>query len=173
MARHPELVSGPVELPWETLLQLYRTKAMQKLLLCLFACASFFLKAQNIDIINTSLNQSEVSNHTTKKPCNSVIMKVGAIDKSTTTVKELMLQESLVLFFPDCLKPFCDITSFSFATSRKLKKDIYCIGSYFTPKVYAAIKKLKRGDKAFFDNIKVNGPDGTTRSLAPFFLTIE
>lgn len=208
---------------------------MQKLLLCLFVCVPFFIKAQ-MDIINTSVYEANIrylyggidnlikvnglddttytlvsstgnsikkagfsntfylsvnqpnsidtlkiiknnkviykETFTTSKLTSEPLLRLGTIGKSTS-VKELSLANELLLVFPDSLKHSFSVVSFKVVTSRNLKKDIHCMGNVFSTEAYAAIKKLKQGDNVFFDEIKARGPDGATRTLASFFLTIE
>lgn len=42
-----------------------------------------------------------------------------------------------------------------------------------SPEQKVMLEKLNSGDKVYFENIKVKGPDGTVRSLAPVIFEIE
>ena len=117
---------------------------------------------------DTAIYQKIFSTEQTKEP----VLRFGLISQPFTTVKQLSLPNELLLAFPDSNLMY-SIRSFTFVSSRKPKKEINCTGNSFTPKVYAAIKKLKSGDRVFVDNIKAGCPDGTTRTLMPFNLTIR
>jgi hypothetical protein len=117
---------------------------------------------------DTAIYQKIFTTEQTKEP----VLRFGLISQPFTTVKQLSSPNELLLAFPDSNLTY-SIRSFTFVSSRKSKKEINCVGNSFTPKVYAAIKKLKSGDTVFIDNIKAGCPDGTTRTLMPFNLTIR
>lgn len=117
---------------------------------------------------DTAIYQKIFTTERIKEP----VLRFGLISQPFTTVKQLSLPNELLLAFPDSNLTY-SIRSFTFVSSRKPKKEINCTGNSFTPKVYTAIKKLNPGDKVFVDNIKAGGPDGTTRTLMPFNLTIR
>lgn len=52
-------------------------------------------------------------------------------------------------------------------------KSADCSGPAFSPAAKTILSQLKTGSKVFFDNIKAKGPDGTSRTLAPFFITCK
>jgi hypothetical protein len=117
---------------------------------------------------DTAIYQKIFTTEQIKEP----VLRFGVISQPFTTVKQLSLPNELLLAFPDSNLTY-SIRSFTFVSSRKIKKEINCTDDSFTPKVYAAIKKLRPGDKVFIDNIKAGGPDGTTRTLMPFNLIIR
>ncbi len=109
---------------------------------------------------------------TTSKLTSEPLLRLGTIGNSTS-VKELLLSNELIIVFPEPSKYSLSIISFTVGTSRNLKKYIHCTENSFTPKIYSVLRKLRLGDKVFFDEIKARGPDGATRTLASFFLIIE
>jgi hypothetical protein len=117
---------------------------------------------------DTAIYQKIFTTEQTKEP----VLRLGFISQPFTTLKELSSPNEFEWVFPNSNLTY-SIRSFTFVSSRKPKKEINCVGNSFTPKVYAAIKKLKSGDKVFIDNIKAGCPYGTTRTLMPFFLIIR
>jgi gliding motility-associated protein GldM len=66
------------------------------------------------------------------------------------------------------------ITSFSMGANIGGEyKGADCTGPGFNSNAKDILARLKTGSKVFFDNIKAKGPDGTSRTLAPFFITCK
>ncbi len=74
------------------------------------------------------------------------------------------------------------IVSFDYSTTPKGKDymgpfhvENRAAGTRFTdnPQVTKILQQAKAGDKVFLDEIKAVGPDGTTRTLAPLFFTLN
>lgn len=57
--------------------------------------------------------------------------------------------------------------TFSYIQANGLINEVKVNGNRFTPDVTSKFKGLSRNSKIFFENIKVNMPDGTTRTLPP------
>jgi gliding motility-associated protein GldM len=65
-----------------------------------------------------------------------------------------------------------NITSFTMGANIKGNyMEANCSGPAFNSQAKDILSRLGTGAKVFFDNIKAKGPDGTSRTLAPFFVT--
>lgn len=79
----------------------------------------------------------------------------------------------------------CELENFDFALTFTIAsytmganiggeyKEAQCTGAAFNGQAKDILARLKTGSKIFFDNIKAKGPDGSTRTLAPFFISCK
>lgn len=102
---------------------------------------------------------------------------VGNIKTEKATKTEILIQPFLKLHYDSANKYILglSVTSFTFNIQTKAGSGIELdnTGNCFNPYIKQAIKLANIGSKLYFDNIKVKGPDGTTRTLMPFNLTIR
>lgn len=102
---------------------------------------------------------------------------VGNIKTEKATKTEILVQPFLKLHYDSTSKyiPGLCVTSFTFNVQTKADSGVELknTGNYFNTDIKQAIKLANIGSKLYFDNIKVKGPDGTTRTLMPFNLTIR
>lgn len=72
--------------------------------------------------------------------------------------------------------PDFTLTSFvcevKFAATQTMSEGLPAYGDRFTPAMQALFAKLRPGDRVFFDDIKVKGPDGKTRNLGTLTVII-
>lgn len=98
---------------------------------------------------------------------------VGTITADNATVSTILMQPLLISSLPDCLfKISFPIVSFDFSTSTGTAT-ISCTGNKFSSEVIDAIKKLKPGNKVYFDNIKLKAPEGNRTLPGGVVLTIR
>lgn len=98
---------------------------------------------------------------------------VAAIMKKTggaVASNQLMVQQGISTEIPgfDFEAKF-EVLSYDFMAARKASPDVEQVlnnrGAYFSNKVKDILKLVKAGDIVIFNNIKVKGPDGSTRTV--------
>ena len=59
------------------------------------------------------------------------------------------------------------------ATIGGFESDAKCTGSSLSPKAKSLIKKVRRGQRVVFTNVKAKGPDGKVRTLNGIIIKIK
>ena len=100
----------------------------------------------------------------------------GVIKDSVASINEILINPFLRLFRENCFykKQFM-ITSFraTFIGYDLDSLNTNAPGNLLTQEQIDQIKKLRRGDKIFFNEIYAVGPDSRRRKLTPFIIIIE
>ena len=111
------------------------------------------------------------------------ITKLGILKDTAATVAEILAYPALVCFVPnDNLREketilFYTITIIRGLNVLTINTSGCCRKNYngapFDSDIQGDIRKMRKGDKLFVENIKAMGPDRTTRGLAPIVVTIK
>ena len=103
-------------------------------------------------------------------------MRLGGIKDSVASIQEILINPFLHLFRENCFykKQFM-ITSFraTFIGYDLDSLNMNATGNLLTQEQVDQIKKLRRGDKIFFNEIYALGPDSRRRKLSPFTIIIK
>ena len=104
------------------------------------------------------------------------VLQLGAIKDSVASISEILINPFLHLFRENCFykKQFM-ITSFraTFIGYDLDSVNTKATGNLLTQEQIDHIKKLRRRDKIFFNEIYAFGPDSRRRKLNPFTITIK
>ncbi len=109
------------------------------------------------------------------KPIPDPVATIGGKQQGSMSRNELLLQgkvKATLKNFAFDLK-FKIISYTVSATIGGFESDAKCTGSRLSPKAKSLIKKVRRGQRVVFTNVKAKGPDGKVRTLNGIIIKIK
>ena len=105
-----------------------------------------------------------------------IVVRYGGLKDSIATINQLLTNPFLFIEIPESYyKHNFQITSFTatFISQELDSLKTYLVGNMLSTEQKELIKKLRTGDKIFFDQIYALGPDSRRRKLKSFTITIR
>ena len=105
-----------------------------------------------------------------------IVVRYGGLKDSIATINQLLANPFLFIDIPESYyKHNFQVTSFTatFINQGLDSLKTYSVGNLLTTEQKELIKKLKTGDKIFFDQLYALGPDSRKRKLKSFTITIK